>query len=181
MNKKNGRQSRFSSPKIFFFLSSKFSIFCGRNFLFFVISNFFFCFQEERKKKKRNMGGKEEGKAAREILNKSDKSLLTWKEIHEGWDSCHNFFMSYGLKVWDKEDCEEARAISRSLKKQELGTTLVGVCYEPSVLIKDFNALKEVFPPFSFIFASPFNISIFFSYFFYHFLGDYLSHLLRED
>ena len=87
--------------------------------------------------------------------------------------------MSYGLKVWDEEDCEEARAISRSLKKQEKGTTLVGVCYEPSVLIKDFNALKEV----SFFFSFLFLFYFFFllsvpSYFFFFLLLPTLFFLL---
>ena len=63
--------------------------------------------------------GAEEGLAAAEICDKSDPTLLTWKEIKDGWGSCLNFFLSYGLKPWDSDDCEEARSISRSLKAQD--------------------------------------------------------------
>jgi len=63
------------------------------------------------------MGGAEEGLAASEILNKNDPTLLTWKEIKESWGSCLNFFLSNGLKPWNREDCEEARALSRAMKE----------------------------------------------------------------
>ena len=43
-------------------------------------------------------GGREEGLAASQILDGSDPSLLTWREIRDSWGSCTNFVQSYGLK-----------------------------------------------------------------------------------
>jgi hypothetical protein len=64
------------------------------------------------------MGGAEEGLAASILCDKSDPTLLTWKEIKESYGTCLNFMLSFGLKPWNHEDGEEARAISRSLKEQ---------------------------------------------------------------
>ena len=44
----------------------------------------------------------------------NDPTLLTKKEIKKSWRS---FMISYGLKPYNQEDCEEAVAISRALKK----------------------------------------------------------------
>jgi hypothetical protein len=54
--------------------------------------------------------------AASELLDKTDPTLLTYKEIKRSYGSPLNFFLSFGLKPWNPEDCEEARAISRQLK-----------------------------------------------------------------
>ena len=56
-----------------------------------------------------------EGLAASYLSNPSDPSMLTTKEIKDGWGSFSNFMMSYGLKPFNHDDCEEAAAISRSL------------------------------------------------------------------
>ena len=58
-----------------------------------------------------------EALAAAELLNSSDPTLLTGKEIREGWGSVTNFMISYGLKPYNKEDCEQARALSRAIKR----------------------------------------------------------------
>ena len=47
----------------------------------------------------------------------NDQTLLTKKEIKKSWRSFSNFMISYGLKPYNQEDCEEADAISRALKK----------------------------------------------------------------
>ena len=60
-------------------------------------------------------GGREEGLAASQILDGSDPSLLTWREIRDSWGSCTNFVQSYGLKPYDLGDLQEAAAISRAL------------------------------------------------------------------
>ena len=65
------------------------------------------------------MGGAEEGLAASQILDKNDPTLLTWREIKDSYGSCLNFMLSFGLKPWNPEDCEEARAISRSFKSDQ--------------------------------------------------------------
>ena len=57
-----------------------------------------------------------EGLAASQLLDKNDPTLLSWKEIKDSWGTCLNFFYSFGLKPWNFEDCDEARAISRSFK-----------------------------------------------------------------
>ena len=57
----------------------------------------------------------EEGFAASQILDGSDPSLLTWREIRDSWGSCTNFVRSYGLKPYDLGDLQEAAAISRAL------------------------------------------------------------------
>ena len=62
-------------------------------------------------------GGREEGLAASQILDGSDPTLLTWREIKDSWGSCTNFVRSYGLKPYDLGDLQEAAAISRALAK----------------------------------------------------------------
>ena len=57
-----------------------------------------------------------EALAAAELLDGNDPTLLTGKEIRASWGSCLNFFISYGLKPWEADDCEEARTISRMMK-----------------------------------------------------------------
>ena len=63
----------------------------------------------------------EEGFAASQILDGSDPSLLTWREIRDSWGSCTNFVRSYGLKPYDLGDLQEAAAISRALAKRPSG------------------------------------------------------------
>ncbi len=41
--------------------------------------------------------------------------MLTTKEIMDGWGSFSNFMVSYGLKPFNPDDCEEAVAISQTL------------------------------------------------------------------
>ena len=60
-----------------------------------------------------------EGLAATHLLDKDDPTRLTYKEIKEGWGSCENFMLSYGLKPYDSGDCKEALSISRALKEGE--------------------------------------------------------------
>eukprot|EP00640_Fibrocapsa_japonica_P009534 CAMPEP_0113944856 /NCGR_PEP_ID=MMETSP1339-20121228/37270_1 /TAXON_ID=94617 /ORGANISM="Fibrocapsa japonica" /LENGTH=78 /DNA_ID=CAMNT_0000950193 /DNA_START=15 /DNA_END=251 /DNA_ORIENTATION=+ /assembly_acc=CAM_ASM_000762 len=60
--------------------------------------------------------GAMEGLAASQILDRSDPSLLTWKEVKSGWGGCANFMYSHGLKPFNDEDCEQARAMSRAFK-----------------------------------------------------------------
>ena len=58
--------------------------------------------------------------AASYLCDKNDSSLMTWKELKDGWGGplvCTNFMISYGLKPFNPEDCEEAVAISRALKE----------------------------------------------------------------
>ena len=56
-----------------------------------------------------------EGLAATYLSNPSDPSMLTTKEIKDSWGSFSNFMLSYGLKPYNPEDCEEAVAISQNL------------------------------------------------------------------
>ncbi len=56
-----------------------------------------------------------EGVAASHLSNPSDPSMLTTKEIKDGWGSFTNFMLSYGLKPYNPEDCQEAAAISQTL------------------------------------------------------------------
>ena len=65
------------------------------------------------------MSGAEEALAASYLCDKNDPSLLTWKEIKESYGSCLNFMLSFGLKPWNPEDCDEAVAISRAMKAQD--------------------------------------------------------------
>ena len=57
-----------------------------------------------------------EGLAASVLCDKNDPTRLTWKEIKDSYGSCSNFFMSFGLKPYERDDQEEALAISRSMK-----------------------------------------------------------------
>ncbi len=65
------------------------------------------------------MGGNEEALAASYLLDKHDLTRLTWREIKDGWGSCENFMYSFGLKPWNREDLDEALAISRGFKEQD--------------------------------------------------------------
>ena len=47
---------------------------------------------------------------------KQEKSNSPLSQIKDGWGSSTNFMLSYGLKPYNEEDCEEALEISRSLK-----------------------------------------------------------------
>ena len=58
---------------------------------------------------------REERLAASQILDGSDPTLLTSREIRDSWGSCTNFVRSYGLKPYDLGDLQEAAAISRAL------------------------------------------------------------------
>merc|ERR1712079_729656 len=60
--------------------------------------------------------GDMERMAAFALCDKNDPTRLTWREIKDGWGSSTNFMLSYGLKPYNEEDCEEALEISRSLK-----------------------------------------------------------------
>ena len=55
-----------------------------------------------------------EGVAASYLSNPSDPSMLTTKEIKDGWGTFTNFMLSYCLKPYNPEDCEEAVAISKA-------------------------------------------------------------------
>ena len=63
------------------------------------------------------MGGDLDRFAASTLCDKDDPTRLTWREIRDGWGSCTNFFLSYGLKPYNFEEHEEALAISRALKE----------------------------------------------------------------
>lgn len=63
------------------------------------------------------MSGRDEAYAATVLLDKSDPTRLTHKEMKDGFGSCLNFFLAYGLRPWSPEDCEEALAISRAIKE----------------------------------------------------------------
>lgn len=63
--------------------------------------------------------GAMEGMVASQLLNKNDPTLLSWKQIKNGWGSCCNFMLSYGLKPYNMEDVDEAVGISRALKEAE--------------------------------------------------------------
>ena len=54
-----------------------------------------------------------EGLAATYLSNPSDPSMLTTKEIKDSWGSFSNLMLSYGLKPYNPEDCEEAVIFSR--------------------------------------------------------------------
>merc|ERR1712216_789699 len=52
----------------------------------------------ERLPPTRTMDGRVEGLVASQICDKTDQTLLTWKEIKDGYGSCSNFCRSMGLK-----------------------------------------------------------------------------------
>eukprot|EP01066_Platyproteum_vivax_P011818 Platyproteum_vivax@DN5353_c0_g1_i3.p2 len=54
------------------------------------------------------------------IYSKDSHLLLSKKEIEDGWGSCLNFLLSYGIKPWDSDAEAEAVSISRSIKEGEL-------------------------------------------------------------
>ena len=58
--------------------------------------------------------------AASHLCDSSDPTLLTIKELKDSWGSCTNFMLSYGLKPYNFEDLDEAKAISRALKENDL-------------------------------------------------------------
>ena len=62
-----------------------------------------------------------EGLCASILLDKDDPTLLTWREIKDGWGSCRNFVLSHGLKDYDVEDVERAVEISKAYKQQDSG------------------------------------------------------------
>ena len=45
--------------------------------------------------------------------------MLTTKQIKESWGSFSNFMLSYGLKPYNPEDCEEAVAISKAFAEND--------------------------------------------------------------
>ena len=63
----------------------------------------------------------EEALAASQILDKNDPTLMTWREIKDGYGGCATFMHSFGLKPWDPADCEEAKSISRAFKSGDSG------------------------------------------------------------
>ena len=60
-----------------------------------------------------------EGLAASHLSDPNDPTLLTRKEIKDSWGSFSNFMISYGLKPYNPDDCEEAVAISRAFKANQ--------------------------------------------------------------
>jgi hypothetical protein len=60
-----------------------------------------------------------EALAANIILDRYDPTLLTWKEIKEGWGSCADFFFSHELKPWNEDDQDEAVNLSRTFKEEK--------------------------------------------------------------
>jgi hypothetical protein len=82
----------------------------------------------------------QEGLAATEILNKHDPTLLTWKEIKDGYGSASNFFWTFGLKPWNSDDCEEARSISREMKKDLVEES------KPQNITTSSSSQKEIIP-----------------------------------
>merc|ERR1712213_77306 len=96
--------------------------------------------------------GDMERMAATALCDKTDPTRLTWREIKDGWGSSTNFMLSYGLKPYNEEDCEEALEISRSLKgasvpdEQSLEAPAQGrnnCCKENIVLHKETKIRKE--------------------------------------
>ena len=61
--------------------------------------------------------GDMERMAALQLCDKNDPTLLSWRELKDGWGGCANFMISYGLKPYNPEDLEEAVTISRALKE----------------------------------------------------------------
>ena len=61
--------------------------------------------------------GELEGLASAVLCDKLDSTRLTWREIKDGWGSCTNFFLSFGLKPYNFEDHNESLSISRSFKE----------------------------------------------------------------
>ena len=51
------------------------------------------------------------------ICNKDDPTLLTSKEIRQEYGSCTNFMQCHGLKPYNMDDIDEAKAISRAFKQ----------------------------------------------------------------
>lgn len=64
--------------------------------------------------------GATEALAAAHLLDKNDPTLLSYKEIKSSWGSCSNFMYSYGLKPWNMDDIEEAKAISRGFREMDI-------------------------------------------------------------
>ena len=74
------------------------------------------------------MGGQEEAFCASVLCDKNDPTRLTSRELKDGWGPVktslgpvENFVLSYGLKPYKQEDLEEALAISRGLKENDVG------------------------------------------------------------
>jgi hypothetical protein len=59
--------------------------------------------------------------AAVQLLDGNDPTLLTYAEIRDTYGTPLNFFFAFGLKPWNADDCEEARAISRGMKENFQG------------------------------------------------------------
>lgn len=63
------------------------------------------------------MDGRVEGLVASQICDKTDQTLLTWKEIKDGYGSCSKFCRSMGLNPMNPQDLDELKEISRGMKK----------------------------------------------------------------
>ena len=61
-----------------------------------------------------------EGLCSAILLDKSDPTRLTYREIKDSWGTCANFVRSYGLKDYDPDQIEEALSISRALKEAKI-------------------------------------------------------------
>ena len=53
------------------------------------------------------------------LFDEEVPDMLTRKEIEENFGTVQNFMLSYGLKPYKIEDCEEAASISRALKENQ--------------------------------------------------------------
>ena len=60
----------------------------------------------------------DENNIARFLLDDSDPTLLTYKEMKANWSTCTNFMEMNGLKPWDRNDVDSAKNISRELKRR---------------------------------------------------------------
>merc|ERR1712117_524938 len=63
--------------------------------------------------------GNTERLAANQILDKSDPTRLSSREIRDSYGSSTNFFQSHGLKPWNPSDCQQAVEISREMKSNQ--------------------------------------------------------------
>lgn len=79
----------------------------------------------QRNSRQRAMDGMFEPLAASYLLNKSDPTRLTWKEVQDTWGTWTEFMAAYDLKPSSDDDLKKALDISRRLKQgrtsQDLG------------------------------------------------------------
>ncbi len=85
----------------------------------------------------------EEHLAATYLLDSTDPSRLTWKEVQGRWGSCLNFFLSYGLRPWDANDAREALAISRACKRGQQEDDMVAEMAAMELIQEEEEAVKK--------------------------------------